>query len=102
MLRWEHTDNKYTGYNDEDEALYIVEPDCDNPEQWQWVTVDPDGYGTYSFDTAQEAMDDAEEDYASVVTNTETPEEVTYTHEEIEEIMGDRLYEARRDDSEYF
>ena len=93
MLRWEKGNNKWLGFDD-DTVLYYVEPDCDDPTKWQWVTVDPNGYGTYAYDTAEEAMKEADEDWAEnqIIVGGEDDDPI-FTAEELEEIYGDRLYD---------
>lgn len=99
-MEWTYNEqtNQYEGTYD-DTVMYLVEPDCDNPDQWQWVTADPDGYGAYGFDTADEAMADADSDWNTLDHSEEVAQP---TAEDIDEMYGDWLYHARRDDPEYF
>lgn len=100
MLKWEKDINGYNGHwmggyigFDDDCPLYRVGEDGDG---WYYdnlaelVTIE-------GYDTAEEAKAAAEADY-KFYENLGTKEEKGYTLEEIDEILGDRLYDERKEE----
>ena len=85
-LRWE-------GYDD-DILLYTVT--FDGVDAWEWINL-TEAYGFHGYDTEDEAMTEAEADYAENYLPFIREEEVGYTLEEIEEIIAEAVYEERKE-----
>lgn len=90
-MKWYEENGKYLGFID-DTFLYKVAKD-ENGWYWEYV---PDMDGFDGYDTAEEAMTDAEAD--AKAHEWEDNENITYTLEEVEEILGDMIFEARREE----
>ena len=93
MLKWQEENNRHLGFDD-DTLIYIV--DYDPEEGWRWLNVF-EGFGIFDYIDAEEAKAGAENDYAEYPPNLTEDNEPYLTPEEIYEILGDRLYEERRD-----
>ena len=100
MLRWEKDINGYTGHwmggyigFDDDCPLYKVGED-ENGWYYEYL---PDADGMDGFDTAEEAMAEAEFEYTANQIDLDWEEEEPLTVEEMEEILGDILFEERRE-----
>ena len=85
-LRWE-------GYDD-DTLLYTVT--FDEVDAWEWIYL-PEAYGFHGYDTEDEAMTEAEADYAKNHLPIIGEEEAGYTLEEIEEIIAEAVYEEGKE-----
>ena len=96
MLTWFELENApgFVGFDD-DCPLYYVRQD---KEGWYWE--DTWGFGEGGFETAEEAKAEAEK-YASTLYDDDEKEASLSLAEEME-ILGDILYEARRDDPKFF
>lgn len=97
MLKWynsKENTNRWEGYED-DTLLYTVT--FDDVDAWEWIYL-PDGYGFHGYDLEEEAMEAAEVDYKNNHQPTADEEEPDYTLEELDEILGDILYEEARDE----
>lgn len=92
MLKWEKDINGYIGFED-DCPLYKVGED-DNG--WYYECL-PDADGMDGYDTCQEAMAAAESEVAAKEIEIDWAEE-WLAPEELYEILGDKLYEERRDE----
>ena len=90
-MEWHEENGKHLGFID-GTFLYKVAKD-ENGWYWEYV---PDMDGFDGYDTAEEAMADAEAD--AKVHGWEDDENTTYTLEEVEEILGDMIFEARREE----
>ena len=92
MLTWYEMESAtgYIGFDD-DCPCYFVKQD---EEGWYWE--DSWGFGEGGFDTAEEAKAGAEKDMPA------PKYDEPLTPEEIREMLGDILYEAKRDDPEIF
>ena len=77
MLTWYEENGIYIGFDD-DCPRYFVRQD---EEGWYWE--DTDGYGCGGYDTAEEAMEEAEGDMPKVEYN-----QVGFTLEELDEIKA--------------
>lgn len=93
MLKWYEENGKLLGFDD-DTLMYIV--DYDAEEGWRWLDVF-EGWGVCEYDNAEDAKAGAESDYALHPDKLDLNDEPFYTPEEIEEILGDMLYEERKD-----
>lgn len=100
MLRWEKDINGYNGHwmggyigFDDGCPLYKVGED-ENGWYYEYL---PDADGMDGFDTAEEAMAEAEFEVASKEIELDWEEEEPLTIEEMEEILGDILFEERRE-----
>ena len=100
MLKWEKDINGYNGHwmggyigFDDGCPLYKVGED-DSGWYYEYL---PDADGIEGYDTAEEAKAAAEADY-KFYENLGTKEEKGYTLEEIDEILGDRLYDERKEE----
>lgn len=93
MLTWIEMESApgYIGFDD-DCPCYYVKQDEDG---WYWE--DTWGFGEGGFETAEEAKAGAEKDMPAPSYDDEP-----LSYEEAMEVLGDILYEARRDDPEYF
>ena len=87
-MKWYEENGKHLGFID-GTYLYRVAKD-ENGWYWEFV---PDMDGMDGYDTAEEAMADAEADARAH--EWEEEEEEGYTLEEIEEILGDMIFETR-------
>ena len=85
-LRWE-------GYAD-DVLLYTVT--FDEVDAWEWINL-TEAYGFHGYDTEDEAMDRAEADYKKHLPKVDE-EALSYTPEELDAILGDILYEERKEE----
>ena len=98
MLKWyisKENANRWEGYED-DTLLYTVT--FDDVDAWEWIYL-PGDYGMHGYDLEDEAMEDAEADYKKHhLSKREEEEEPGLTPEEIDEILGDILYEEARDE----
>lgn len=92
MLRWEE-ENKgvWFGYDKKDEHRYTVAKD-ENGWYFEFLR-DMDGY-----DTCEEAKADAEADWKYHENIKDTEEEKGFSYEEAMEILGDLLYEERKEE----
>lgn len=90
-MKWYEENGKHLGFID-GTFLYKVAKD-ENGWYWEYV---PDMDGFDGYDTAEEAMADAEADASAH--ELEDDENTTYTLEEVEEILGDIIFEARREE----
>lgn len=90
-MEWHEENGKHLGFID-GTFLYKVVKD-ENGWYWEYV---PDMDGFDGYDTAEEAMVDAEAD--AKAHGWEDDENTTYTLEEVEEILGDMIFEARREE----
>ena len=90
-MKWYEENGKYLGFID-GTFLYKVAKDKNG---WYWEYV-PDMDGFDGYDIAEEAMAEAEAD--ARVHEWEDDENTTYTLEEVEEILGDMIFEARREE----
>lgn len=89
MLNWEKDNHCYIGFDD-DTAVYYVRTDENG---WYWTDVD--GYGYGGFESPEEAMADAEREWAGRQAYEEEGE--GFTLAEMEEILGDLLFEENRE-----
>ena len=100
MLKWEKDINGcngrwmggYVGFDD-DCPLYKVGED---DEGWYYEYL-PEGWGESGFDDCQEAMAAAEFEFIAKQIKLEEVGDEPLTPEEINEILGDILYEETRD-----
>ena len=90
-MKWYEENGKHLGFID-GTYLYRVAKD-ENGWYWEFI-LDMDGMDGY--DTAEEAMADAEADARAH--DLEENEITACTLEEINEILGDRLYEERKEE----
>lgn len=95
MLRWEE-ENKgvWFGYDKKDEHRYTVAKD-ENGWYFEFLR-DMDGFDGY--DTCEEAKADAEADWKYHEDIKDTEEEKGFSYEEAMEILGDLLYEERKEE----
>lgn len=95
MLKWYEENGKHLGFDD-DTYVYRVAED-ENGWYYEHIMTQ-DGFDGY--DTAEEAKAAAEEDYAQYETDMRHLLEVDdepLNLEEIEEILGDMLYDERKE-----
>lgn len=90
-MEWYKENGKYLGFID-GTYLYRV---AEDENGWYWEFV-PEMEGMDGYDTPEEAMADAEAD--AKAHEWEDCEEEGYTLEEINEILGDRLYDERKEE----
>ena len=100
MLTWHKDINGYNGNwmggyigFDDDCPLYKVSED-DSGWYYEYL---PDADGMDGYDTAEEAMAAAEFEFTSKQIDIDWDSLEPPTREELEEILGDMLYEERRD-----
>lgn len=100
MLKWEKDINGYNGHwmggyigFDDDCPLYKV-GECDDGWYYEYL---PESCGESGFDAYQEAMAAAEFEFIAKQIKFEGTEDEPLTPEEIDEILGDILYEEIRD-----
>ena len=93
MLEWQEENGKHFGFDD-DTLMYIV--DYDAEEGWRWVDVF-EGWCACDYVDAEDAKAGAENDYAKYPKDLTEDNEPFLTPEELDEILGDILYEERRD-----
>lgn len=97
MLNWQEENGKHLGFCD-GVFLYRV---FETPEGWMWETADYYWEGECDFETANEAMNAAQEHFNKRLAMEEWLEmndpNLGYTQEEIDEILGDMLYEERKE-----
>lgn len=93
MLNWQEENGKHFGFDD-DTLMYIV--DYDAEEGWRWVDVF-EGCGACDYVDAEDAKAGAENDYAKHPKDLTEDDEPFLAPEELDEILGDILYEERRD-----
>lgn len=97
MLTWYEENGKWLGFDD-DCFSYRVAQDGDG---WYFEEIqDQDGMDGY--DTAQEAMEAAEADFQTHHRDYGEEDDEPLSYEEAMEVLGDILYEARRDDPDLF
>ena len=96
MLTWYEENGKFLGFDDD---TYIMRVFYDEAEGWTWENI-IESYGICGYDTAEEAKQDAEEEYAEsakalrkLIGVDETP----YTLEEAQEILNEMLYEQAKE-----
>lgn len=101
MLNWKKDINGYNGHwmggyigFDDDCPLYKVGED---DEGWYYEYL-PESCGESGFDDHQEAMAAAEFEFIAKQFKTSEAEDEPLTLEEIDEILGDILYEETRDE----
>lgn len=101
MLKWEKDINGYNGHwmggyvgFDDDCPLYKVGED---DEGWYYEHL-PEAWSESGYDTHQEAMAAAEFEFIAKQLRTSEAEDEPLTLEEIDEILGDILYEETRDE----
>lgn len=93
MLTWKEKNSKLIAYDENGKAEYEVGMD---EYGWYWIHKDTcDGFDGY--DTAEEAQTDAEADWVYHKDEEDEDEDEGYTTEELNEILGDRLYEERKE-----
>lgn len=99
MLKWEKDINGYNGHwmggyvgFDDDCPLYKVGED----DGWYYEYL-PESCGESGFDDCQEAMAAAEFEFTAKQIKFDEAEDEPLTPEEIDEILGDILYEETRD-----
>lgn len=92
MLTWYEENGKWLGFDD-DYFAYRVAQDKNG---WYFEEVQ-DQDGADGYDTAQEAMEAAEADFQAHQWDYDDEEEEPLTIEEMEEILGDILFEERRE-----
>lgn len=90
-MEWYKENGKYLGFID-GTYLYRV---AEDENGWYWEFV-PEMEGMDGYDTAEEAMADAKAD--AEAHEWKDCEEEGYTLEEINEILGDRLYDERKEE----
>ena len=98
MLKWEkdingyngHWMGGYIGFNDDCPLYRVAEDDSG----WYYEYL-PDADGMHGYDTYQEAMAAAEFDFTATQITIEDDEPLTAA--EIDEIIGDRLYDERKE-----
>lgn len=95
MLRWEE-ENKgvWFGYDKNDEHRYTVAKD-ENGWYFEFLR-DTDGFDGY--DTCEEAKADAEADWRYHESTEDTEEEKGFSYEEAMEVLGDMLYDERKEE----
>lgn len=94
MLKWQKEKDRYLGFDDGHFYYRVFE----TPEGWMWETADS-WEGACDFETAEEAMQDAEKQHTA---RLELEEKLMLigldiSLEEIEEILGDELFEERKE-----
>ena len=94
MLKWQEENGKHLGFCDGD-FLYRV---FETPEGWMWETADS-WEGECDFETANEAMLAAQKHFNERLAMEERLADIDLgiSLEEIEEILGDILYEERKE-----
>lgn len=94
MLKWEIERGRYYGYDDGHLYYRVFE----TPEGWMWETADS-WEGVSDFETAEEAMQDAEKQHTARLELEEMLMliDLEISLEEIEEILGEMLYEERKE-----
>ena len=95
MLTWEREKDFWEASDGETRPYRVLHTEEDGWE-YQYL-LDGSLDGDYGFNTAEEAMAAAEADY-KFHENLGTEEKRGYTLEEIDEILGDRLYEERKEE----
>lgn len=93
MLEWYFENEKWLGFDD-GTLMYIVDYN-EEDQSWQWTEV-AEGCGIYGYTTAAGAKLGAKKDYAKRP-NLSEDFEPFLTLEEMDEILGDMLYEERKD-----
>lgn len=93
MLKWYEENGNHLGFDD-DTLLYIV--DHDEVEGWRWLDIFG-GWCTYDYANAEEAKAGAESDSERFPKVLTEDDESFLTPEELEEILGDMLYQERID-----
>ena len=94
MLKWYFENGKWLGFCDGDLAYRVFE----TPEGWMWE--DSQSWeGECDFETERQAMNAAAEHFNKRLAMEERLDDIDLelSLEEIEEILGDILYEERRD-----
>lgn len=94
MFNWYEENGKHLGFVDGD-YLYRVAKD-ENGWFWEYV---PDADGMDGYATAQEAMEAAMQDFLAWHGCEEEEEWEPLSLEEIKEILGDLLYEERKEEN---
>ena len=101
MLVWKKNINGYTGHwmggyvgFDDDCPLYKV-GECDDGWYYDYL---PESCGESGYDTYQEAMAAAEFEFVAKQVRFNEAEDEPLSLEEIDEILGDILYEEARDE----
>lgn len=95
-MEWHEENGKHLGFID-GTFLYLV---AYEDGSWYWEFV-PDMDGFDGYDTAEEAMADAMADadeHGWLEESEEEEEEQGYTTEEMDEILGDLLYDERKEE----
>lgn len=96
LLNWQEEKGKSLGFCDGD-FLYRV---FETPDGWMWETADC-LEGECDYETATQAKDAAQEHFNKRLAMEEWLEmndpNLGYTQEEIDEIMGDMLYEEQKE-----
>ena len=94
MLKWQEENGKYLGFCDGD-FLYRV---FETPEGWMWETADS-WEGECDYETENLAMIAAQEHFNKRLAMEERLADIDLeiSLEEIEEILGDILYEERKE-----
>lgn len=103
MLRWEKDINGYNGHwmggyigFDDDCPLYKVGED-DNGWYYEYL---PDADGMDGYDTAEEAKAAAEFEFTANQIEVDWESEEPLSPEDIEEILGDMLYDERKENAQ--
>ena len=97
MLTWYEENGKWLGFDDDCFSYRVAQDE----NGWYFEEVqNRDGMDGY--DTAQEAMEAAEADFQAHQWEHDEEDEEPLSYEEAMEVLGDILYEARRDDPDCF